>query len=76
MNNVKIFAYQKKVTYLLRIKYKTIFSMTIAKDKTRREVHLNKEIIDLLQKQADEEGRSLKNLMEIILIKYAKKQST
>lgn len=49
--------------------------MTIAKDKTRREVHLTKEIIDILQKQADEEGRSLKNLMEIILIKHAKKQS-
>lgn len=46
--------------------------MTIAKDKTRREVHLTKEILDLLQKQADEDGRSLKNLMEIILITYAK----
>lgn len=46
--------------------------MTIAKDKTRREVHLTKEVLDLLQKQADEEGRSLKNLMETILIKYAK----
>lgn len=46
--------------------------MTIAKDKIRREVHLTKETLDVLQKQADEEGRSLKNLMEIILIKYAK----
>jgi len=46
--------------------------MTISKDKIRREVHLRKEILDVLQKQADEEGRSLKNLMEIILIKYAK----
>ncbi len=46
--------------------------MTIAKDKIRREVHLTKDILDVLQKQADEEGRSLKNLMEIILIKYAK----
>lgn len=46
--------------------------MTIAKDKTRREVHLTKDILDLLQKQADEEGRSLKNLMENILIKHAK----
>lgn len=46
--------------------------MTIARDKIRREVHLKKEILDALQKQADEEGRSLKNLMEVVLIKYAK----
>lgn len=46
--------------------------MTIAKNKTRREVHLTQDVLDLLQKQADEEGRSLKNLMEIILIKHAK----
>jgi len=47
--------------------------MTIAKNKTRREVHLTQDIIDLLQKQAEKENRSLKNLMEDILIKYAKK---
>jgi len=49
--------------------------MTIAKDKIRREVHLKQEIIDLLQKQADEEGRSLKNHMENILIKHAKQNN-
>lgn len=47
--------------------------MTIAKNKTRREVHLTQDIIDLLQKQAEKENRSLKNLMEDILIKHAKK---
>lgn len=46
--------------------------MTIAKNNIRREVHLTKEIINLLQKQADEDGRSLNNLMEIILITFAK----
>jgi hypothetical protein len=45
--------------------------MTIAKNKTRREVHLTQDIIDLLQKQAEKENRSLKNLMEDVLIKYA-----
>ncbi|NDI99335.1 hypothetical protein GWA97_09640 [Flavobacterium sp. LaA7.5] len=47
--------------------------MTISKDKNRREVHLKQEILDILQKQADSEFRSLKNLMENVLITYAKK---
>lgn len=46
--------------------------MTIDPNKIRREVHLTKDILDLLQKQADIEGRSLKNLMEFILIQYTK----
>ena len=45
--------------------------MTISKDKTRKEVHLIQEVIDLLQREADKEGRTLKNLMEHILIKYS-----
>lgn len=47
--------------------------MTISKDKNRREVHLKQEILDILQKQADLEFRSLKNLMENVLISYARK---
>ena len=46
--------------------------MTISKDKNRREVHLKQEILDILQKQADLEFRSLKNLMENVLITYAR----
>lgn len=45
--------------------------MTIAKNKNRNEVHLTDEILKLLQKKADKEGRSLKNYMEYILIKEA-----
>ena len=46
--------------------------MTIDKDKIRKEVHLTQEILDALQKQAEQEGRSLKNLMEFILIQFTK----
>lgn len=46
--------------------------MTIDKNKIRKEVHLTQDIIDLLQAQADKESRSAKNLMEVILINYAK----
>lgn len=46
--------------------------MTIDKSKTRKEVHLKQDILDVLQSQADKEGRSLKNLMEIILIQHTK----
>lgn len=46
--------------------------MTISKDKFRREVHLTKEILDMLQELADDDGRSLKNLMETILIRETK----
>ena len=44
--------------------------MGIAKDKKRYEVHLKEEIVSVLQKQADNENRSLKNLMESIIIQY------
>ena len=49
--------------------------MAIADDKykMRKEVHLGKKTIDALQKIADKEKRSLKNLMEEILNKAAKK---
>ena len=46
--------------------------MTIDKTKIRKEVHLKQDVLDVLQLQADKEGRSLKNLMEIILIQYVK----
>lgn len=46
--------------------------MTISKDKNRKEVHLTQDVLNILQRKADEDGRSLKNLMETILIKYAK----
>jgi len=45
--------------------------MGIAKDKKRHEVHLKQDVIDALSKIADKENRSLKNLMESILIQYA-----
>jgi|GEM_PF-3296610 len=45
--------------------------MGIAKDKKRHEVHLKTDVIDALSKIADKENRSLKNLMENILIAYA-----
>jgi hypothetical protein len=46
--------------------------MTIDKNKIRKEVHLTQDILDILQKQADTEGRSMKNLMEFVLIQYSK----
>lgn len=46
--------------------------MTIDKNKIRKEVHLTQDILDILQLQADKEGRSMKNLMEFALIQYAK----
>lgn len=46
--------------------------MTIDKSKIRKEVHLKKEILNTLQTQADNENRTLKNLMESILIEYTK----
>lgn len=46
--------------------------MTIDKEKTRKEVHLKQDTLDLLQMQADREGRSLKNLMEFVLIQHSK----
>ena len=45
--------------------------MGIAKDKKRHEVHLKLDVIDILSKIADKENRSLKNLMESIIIQYA-----
>ncbi len=45
--------------------------MTIDKNKIRKEVHLTKEILDKLEEQAIKENRSLKNLMESLLINYA-----
>ena len=46
--------------------------MTIDKNKIRKEVHLTQDIIDVLQKQADKEVRTLKNYMESILIQHSK----
>ncbi len=46
--------------------------MTISKDKNRREVHLTQDVLDILQRQAEVEFRSLKNLMENVLIAYAR----
>ena len=46
--------------------------MTVDKEKTRKEVHLKQDVLDLLQLQADKDGRTLKNLMENILIQYSK----
>lgn len=45
--------------------------MTIEKSKTRKEVHLKGDVLKLLQMQADKENRSLKSLMEHILIQHA-----
>lgn len=45
--------------------------MGIAKDKRRFEVHLRQDIVDALMDIADKENRSLKNLMEWVLIDYA-----
>lgn len=47
--------------------------MTIDKNKTRKEVHLLPDIIEELQKQADAEGRTLKNYMEYILTQQSKR---
>ncbi len=41
--------------------------------KIRKEVHLTHKVIDKLQEKADEEGRSLKNYMEWVLIEDSKK---
>jgi hypothetical protein len=46
--------------------------MTVAKDKIRKEVQFKQEVLDLLQLQADKDGRTLKNLMEYVLIQYSK----
>jgi hypothetical protein len=46
--------------------------MTVDKEKTRKEVHLKQDVLDLLQLQADRDGRTLKNLMEYVLIQYSK----
>jgi hypothetical protein len=46
--------------------------MTVAKDKIRKEVQFKQEVLDLLQLQADRDGRTLKNLMEYVLIQYSK----
>jgi hypothetical protein len=46
--------------------------MTVDKEKTRKEVHLKQDVLDLLQLQADKDGRTLKNLMEYVLIQYSK----
>jgi hypothetical protein len=44
------------------------------KDKIiRKEVYLTEEVVKELQKQAESEGRLLKNYMEQILVKQAKK---
>jgi hypothetical protein len=45
--------------------------MAISKTKNRKEVHLTKKTLKLLQIQADREGRSLKNLLEFILIQHS-----
>ena len=45
--------------------------MGISKDKRRFEVHLGQDVIDTLMDIADKENRSLKNLMEWVLIDYA-----
>lgn len=46
--------------------------MTIAKDKTRKEVHLREDVLNTLTAKAEKDGRTLKNLMEFVLIEYAK----
>jgi len=46
--------------------------MTIDKNKIRKEVHLFQPVIDQLQAQADEQGRTLKNWMEYLLIQASK----
>jgi hypothetical protein len=46
--------------------------MTVDKNKTRKEVHLKQDVLDILTTQAEKESRSLKNLMENVLIQYAK----
>jgi hypothetical protein len=38
--------------------------MTVSPSKVRKEVHLKREVLKKLQLIADEQGRSLKNLME------------
>ena len=44
------------------------------KGKVRKEVHLNKETVDNLQKQAEDEGRTLKNFMENVLVRQSKEK--
>ena len=51
-----------------------IFNMTVSKKKIRKEVHLTKRTIDALQKIAEIENRSLKNLMEDRLIQAGSKK--
>lgn len=46
--------------------------MTIGKNKTRVVVTLEKEFKDKLQKQADNENRSIGNYIETILLDYFK----
>lgn len=38
----------------------------------RHEVHLDKDVVKDLKEIADQQNRSLKNLMETVLIEYAK----
>ena len=44
------------------------------KDKIRKEVYLTSEVIELLQKQAENEGRLLKNYLEQVLIQKSKEK--
>lgn len=48
--------------------------MPPSKDKKRFEVHLMPEIVKEFEKLSQKENRSIKNLMETILIKYAEEQ--
>jgi hypothetical protein len=43
-------------------------------DTIRKEVHLSPEVVSKLEKIAKKENRSLKNLMEFVLIKFVEKK--
>jgi predicted HicB family RNase H-like nuclease len=47
--------------------------MTISSDKTRTMLTLSKETKKAAQRQAEEENRSLNNLIETALLEYLKK---
>lgn len=42
-------------------------------EKIRKDIHLSEDVIEVLQKAADKESRTLKNYMEKVLVKHSEK---
>lgn len=42
-------------------------------EKIRKDIHLNDDVIEMLQAAADKESRTLKNYIEKVLIKHSEK---